>query len=382
MKIVYITSYDAKYIKNWSGLVYYIAKTLKGISEYLSYIGPLKEKYSLFFKAKTLVKRYLLNKNYSRYREPTILKGYAKQVSRQLSKLDADIIFSPGSLPISYLETDKPIVFWADATFASMIDFYPTFTNLCKETLKNGMEADKLALKKCTLAIYASDWAAQSAIRDYGADRLKVKVVPFGANIDYYPPQEIVRGIIDSRPRDKCRFLFIGVEWERKGGEIAYQVVEKLNRNGISAELNVVGCMPDLKSKDKDIIKCHGFLTKSRKEDLVKLNKLLSDSHFLILLSRAEAYGLVLCEANAFGVPCIATNVGGIPTIIKDDLNGKMFSLEAGVDDYCEYIASLFSNYSRYQRLALSAYNEFITRLNWSISGAKVRKLLNDIVEK
>ena len=37
------------------------------------------------------------------------------------------------------------------------------------------------------LALFSSDWAARGAIELYGADKNKVKVVPFGANIQTFP---------------------------------------------------------------------------------------------------------------------------------------------------------------------------------------------------
>jgi hypothetical protein len=52
MKIAYVTPYDAKDIRKWSGVGYYIARSLENQSLLLEYIGSLKEKYSLPLKAK------------------------------------------------------------------------------------------------------------------------------------------------------------------------------------------------------------------------------------------------------------------------------------------------------------------------------------------
>jgi hypothetical protein len=72
--------------------------------------------------------------------------------------------------------------------------------------------------------------------------------------------------------------------------------------------------------------------------------------------------------------------VGGIPTIIKDDVNGKVFSKEANIANYCTYISNLFSNYSEYKHLALSSFNEYQCRLNWSVAGKTVKNLLTELV--
>jgi glycosyltransferase involved in cell wall biosynthesis len=95
---------------------------------------------------------------------------------------------------------------------------------------------------------------------------------------------------------------------------------------------------------------------------------------------RAECYGIVFCEANSFGIPCLSTDVGGIPTIIKDEQNGKLFSKDATVAEYCRYILNLFSNYSRYKDLAQSSFHEYQSRLNWSVAVQTVKRLLLESV--
>ena len=64
-----------------------------------------------------------------------------------------------------------------------MLNFYPEFSNLCNETIRNGNGMEQAALSNCELAIYSSEWAAASAINNYQVDREKIKVVPYGANL-------------------------------------------------------------------------------------------------------------------------------------------------------------------------------------------------------
>src|SRR6185436_3482760 len=95
-------------------------------------------------------------------------------------------------------------------------------------SLARGHAMEQRAIDRAALAIYSSDWAASSAIARYHADRNKVKVVPFGANIEESRTLEEVRAMIAARPRDVCRLLFVGVGWERKGGDIAIEVARLL----------------------------------------------------------------------------------------------------------------------------------------------------------
>jgi glycosyltransferase involved in cell wall biosynthesis len=239
---------------------------------------------------------------------------------------------------------------------------------------------ERLALQKCKLAIYASEWAAQTAIDYYNADPNKVKVVPFGANIDSSRNFSEIKDLIESRPSNKCKLLFLGVDWFRKGGDVALKVAEELNKLGLNTELTVVGCQPIVEGSLPSFVKPLGFISKSTNEGKERINQLLAESHFLILPSRAECYGVVFCEANSLGVPCISRKVGGIPTIIKPNVNGNLFDLNTEITEYCEYISRLFSNYSDYKNLALSSFNEYQSRLNWSVAGKTVQELLTTII--
>jgi glycosyltransferase involved in cell wall biosynthesis len=381
MKVAYVTEYDAADIKKWSGTGYYIAQSLQNQDISLDCLGPLEEKYALFFKGKQFFYRYLVKKRYWRDREPFILKHYAQQINNQLSILNSDIVLSPGTVPIAYLETEKPIVFWTDATFAALIDFYSKYSNLCQETIENGNKMEKIALERCKLAIYSSDWAAKTAIDHYQIEPSKVKVVPFGANIECNRDFDYIKSMVDLRPSKQCNLLFLGVEWFRKGGDIALKVAEELNKQGLSTKLTLVGCQPLTDKPLPDFVSSLGYVSKTSTEGLQIIKNLLSESHFLILPSLADCTPIVFCEANSFGVPCLATNVGGIPTIIKNDVNGKTFAKEASVSDYCTYISNFFSDYSHYKSLALSSFNEYQYRLNWSVSGQTVKKLLTELVE-
>lgn len=381
MKLAYVTTHDASDIRKWSGSVYYMPRSLQKQGILVDYIDSLKEKNELIFKGKQLLYSSLFKKNYSRHREPFVLKNYAQQVAKKLAKLNPDLVFSEGTAPIAYLECEQPVVFWTDATFAGMIGFYPGFSNVCQETIEDGNKMEKLALEKCKLAIYSSEWAAKTAIENYQVAQSKVKVVPFGANIECDRSLDDIKAIVDSRPSSQCNLLFLGVDWFRKGGDIALEVATELNRQGLNTKLTVVGCQPITNKPLPPFVKSLGFISKHTNEGREKIDKIISESHFLVLPSQAECYGIVFCEANSFGVPCIATDVGGITTVIKENLNGKTFSKDVRIANYCTYISNLFSDYSQYKSLALSSFNEYQSRLNWSVAGQAVKKLLIELIE-
>ena len=385
MKLAYITTYDSTRLtgaEEWSGTGYYIAEALKSRSIELNYTGPLKD--PILLKTMRKLKRHYYQlccqKHYEKNSDTLTLKSFARQVKQKLSSDRNEIVFSATVNPIAYLECDRPMAFWADATFAGIADFYPQYSNLHPDVIEDWHRMERLALEKCQLAIYSSDWAAKSAIEYYQADPNKVKVVPFGANISSELNFDRVKDAIEVRPSNVCKLLFIGVEWFRKGGDVAYAVAKQLNKFGLKTELTIVGCQPEIDEAIPEYVKPLGFIKKSTPEGKERLNQLISESHFLIVPSKAECYGIVFCEANSLGVPCLSTKVGGITSVIHDEENGKLFAPDADVSEYCNYIQDLFSNYSQYKKLAYASFNAYETRLNWRSAGEKVEQLLLEII--
>ena len=341
----------------------------------MKYIGNLRARPGRYFWGKRwfYARR---SKHYDMERDPLLLRCYARQVRAALSDIAADVVFSPGTIPIAYLKTEKPIVFWTDATFAGMIDFYGYVSNLCRETIRDGNKMEQSALSRSRLAIYSSDWAAQTAINYYRVDPRKVRVVPFGANVDGDRDWQTVEAVVSRKALDRCQLLFIGVDWLRKGGDKALSVAARLNQKGMPTTLHVVGCTPPVSVPRW--VTVHGFVSKHSEEGRRQLDRLFNESHFLILPSRAECYGIVLSEASSFGLPSLATNVGGIPTAIRNGVNGYMFPLDADDDEYADYVLGVMASRETYQRLALTSFKEYSERLNWSSIGNNVSQLIHE----
>lgn len=389
MRIAYLTSYDVldstKWPKNQIGLCgagYHLAKTLESQSTVLDYLGPLEQTPpSLKHKFKWHFNQKLFGKDYFYFLEPSVLEAYSAQVLPKLAKFKSDVVLCPeNTIPLAHLECKQPIVLWTDAPLSASINFYPWLSNLTKETLDDLYAMEKLALERCQLAIFLSDWAAQTAIETYGIDPAKVAVVPWGANLETNRDREDIHSIVEAKNNECCKLLFIGVDWFRKGGDIAFKIAEELNSRGINTELSVVGCEPETEISLPSYVKKLGFISKYTWEGLNKITKLFTESHFLVLPSRADFSPHVFCEANSFGLPCISTQIGGIPTLIKHDLNGKTFGLNANISEYCNYIASLMNNYSDYKNLAYSSFNEYQTRLNWLVAGQTAKKVIQAVL--
>lgn len=380
MNIAFVTTYNARDVINWSGLGYYISKSLEDSGNSLQYIENLKMEFSSLDFLKKVYYRKLLRKSFPLERTVFTAKAYSKAVTKELANLKYDCVFSPGTLPVAYLETKVPKVIYTDVTFAGMLNYYESSDKLPQEIIRQANKLESQALKSCTLALYASEWAAESAIKFYELEPSKVKVVPFGANLDSHFSKEEVERFIYNRQQKTLKILFNGVDWRRKGGDLVLSTVHEIKNRGLSVELHIVG-IPVLPFSDvPDFVINHGFLNKSIPSQKEQLENLYKTCHFLFLPSRAEAFGCVFCEASAFGVPSFARNTGGISTAIRNGKNGFILEPSAGVQEYADLICHYFLDQQKYTNLGLSSYHEYETRLNWRSIGNLISELIEEVL--
>ena len=97
-----------------------------------------------------------------------------------------------------------------------------------------------------------------------------------------------------------------------------------LNKIGINTYLNIIGLKNEKQVNDKKIL-FSGFIDKNIKDGEKKITNYLKKSHFHLLFSESEAYGISLIEANSLAVPNIIYNVGGMSHIVKNNISGLLF---------------------------------------------------------
>jgi GT2 family glycosyltransferase len=169
------------------------------------------------------------------------------------------------------------------------------------------------------------------------------------------------------------------VDWKRKGGDIALKIAKRLHDSGIRCELTIVGSTPDVPSSMRDFVNVVGFVSKNTAEGREQLEQLFGSSHFLVMPSRAECFGVVFAEAASFGVPSIASDVGGIPSAVRDGVNGFTFPLRTIVQNAADRIIELWNDSRRYDDLCRSAFHDAMVRLTWDAAGRHLVALLTEM---
>jgi glycosyltransferase involved in cell wall biosynthesis len=377
MKIAFLTSFDPRDRRSWSGTIYYLAQALQKHCGDVSYIGPMNIWQKKLGKVINKVTLLLFKKQFAYNHSFLLAKKYAKVARKRLEGHDYDLIVTvAGAAEIAFLQTDIPIVLIEDATFVLLHNYYPQYSNLLDISVRETNATEALAIQKACLCLYSSEWAARSAIDVYGAEAGKVHVVPYGANLETEPARERV---LKRRKSESCRLLFLAVNWQRKGGDIAFETLLKLEEMGIQAELTVCGCVPPARYSHPRL-KVIPFLDKNDAVQRAALEQLFLQSDFLLLPTRGDCTPMVFCEAAAFGLPVITTDTGGVSGVITEGENGFLLPLSARGDAYAALIARLYQDDQRYSALIQSSRATYENRLNWDAWGKTVRQLLDEML--
>jgi glycosyltransferase involved in cell wall biosynthesis len=371
IKIAFLTSGNPEDRRSWSGIDYYMAKALQEHCGDVVYLGDITPVRSLLWgKLANKLSETLLRKRYAYLNSNLLARGYAKNAMEKLALQHIDLIFVPSDSTLAaFLETDIPIVYLSGTTFRLMREYYPQFTRLLGKSAREGEFIEQRCISKSRALIYSSKWAAYSAIRDYHASKNKVYVLPYGANLD---PADIPSRdeVLARKLKSPCRLLFLGVDWERKGGKIAFDALVELNKMGIEASLTVCGCTPP-HSFTHERLRVIPYLNKNKPNERRQLMHLFLTSDFLLLPTRSECLGIVFCEASAFGLPIITTNTGGVEGAVKDGVNGFMLPLSSEGRHYAEVIGDILADVNKYSELVESSREAFEEHLNWDAWGRK-----------
>jgi glycosyltransferase involved in cell wall biosynthesis len=176
-------------------------------------------------------------------------------------------------------------------------------------------QMNKAVLHEAAAVVSWSKWARASLIDDYDVDASKIYVLAPGAAPAYF---EIGERRQTHSANDPIKILFVGGDFERKGGPLLLEAVRELTTQ---CELHLVTSAP---VEPRPNVFVHAGLSANSPE----LLRLYSEADVFVLPSYAECLAVVLMEATAAGLPIITTDVGALGEAVLPAQSG--FTIESG----------------------------------------------------
>ncbi len=224
---------------------------------------------------------------------------------RRLRAISADGVIQIGTT--FALPPGTSYVTLEDMTLRQAVEGHPVFSRMSARTIARWERRRVEIYARAKVCTAASQWTGESLRADYDIPPARVAVVGFGSNHSAVP-----------RERDwgTPRFLFVGIDWERKGGPQLLRAFAGLRRVIPAATLDVVGGHPSLSEPG---VETHGVLSPSDERDRATLAGLFARATCFVMPSRIEPFGIAYVEAGCVGVPSIASSVGGPRDVIGLD---------------------------------------------------------------
>ena len=203
--------------------------------------------------------------------------------------------------------------------------------------------------------------------------RIFATVPEFGANITTQSFKKYPK-------KDKTlHILFLGIDWQRKGGDIAIETCRILNNQGIKSMIHIIGPVEVPEScKNIPYIEFIGFLNKNNQCDYERIIQYMSSSDILLLPTQAECAGIVFVEASAYSMPIFTYDTGGISNYVINGINGYRLPLKSDSYEFASKIENCIKSgeLSLMQEYAANLYKE---KLNWAHWSKRFKKIIDNI---
>ena len=255
-------------------------------------------------------------------------------------------LFSPG-----LLSRGRRYLVYTDNIHTLTARYFPAWSPLSGRDRAKRIQLERATCRAARFVFAKTDFLRDALVDDYGCDPERVIRVGSGSNIMVHA--------LDGKRYDGQVALFVGIDFERKGGSVLLRSWRAVRERLPDAELWVVGPKRRPAAADQPGVRWHGFV-----DDRRELAGLYARATVFVLPSLFEPWGGVLMEARGHGLPCIGTDRGGFRESIEEGVNGLM--VPAGeAEPLADALISLLGDPARAEEMGRHGHSEVLTEHTW-----------------
>lgn len=206
-----------------------------------------------------------------------------------------------------------------------------------------------------------------SLVQDYSADQ--EKIVKTGYGIDLNSINDIPKDAYDGRT-----VLFVGFDFERKGGPVLLEAFHQVRGKIPDAKLVIIG-----PSKQMYHIEQEGVEFLGPVNDKNILRQYFQKASMFVMPSLCEPFGFVFLEAMAHQLPCIGSTVDAMPEVIEDGVSGYLVDpLDANMlaDKMCDVLC----DQEKMRRMGQNAFVRAKDFYTWEQVGRTIDHSLSKVI--
>lgn len=242
---------------------------------------------------------------------------------------------------------------------------YPDFDRE-KLNAEKWISLEKSIYEQASIVFTRSTNISQSLIEQYGIAEDKIRCIYVGINSN---------GTSKRRSKDNYRaenILFVGIDWERKGGPILLEAFQSVLTSHPDAHLTIIGASPEIENPN-----CHAV-------GLVPVDNVdqyYRDASIFCLPTLREPFGVVFVEAMTYQLPIVATNIGAIPDFVVDNYNGYLVE-PRDVNALTNALLNLLDDSEKRFTFGQRSCQIAREKYNWQQVGAAARQVILTVISQ
>lgn len=164
--------------------------------------------------------------------------------------------------------------------------------------------------RNATMLFVRSSHVQRSLMEHYGVPSDRIRRVYAGSNAGAPRDAREVEGRYEAK-----RILFVGIDWQRKGGPMLLDAFRRVRAVHPDARLTIVGPGPARPEPNVEVL---GELP------VDQVSAIYDRATVFCMPTRREPFGIAFVEAMTHGLAVVATKVGALPDMVEDGVNGYL----------------------------------------------------------
>jgi glycosyltransferase involved in cell wall biosynthesis len=284
-----------------------------------------------------------------------------------LKKLDGnyDLIYQDGAMFIPGMNAKRHFVSYHDCNviLSAGGGVYAQGAHYKGNALAKTIEQERLVYNNAKIIFTMSDWLKTSLVKDFGIPEKKIITVYAGTNLR---PQHF------EKTYDGNTILFVGKNFERKGGPTLLRAFRAIRKEIPEARLIIIG--PRLNINEE------GVSVPGPINNAEVLSGYFREASVFVLPSCFEPFGIVFAEAFAFQTPCIGTDLCAMPEIIEHGKGGYVVPPH-DPEILAKRIIEILRDEALAREMGQYGFRKAVEIFNWDIVLKKMLFYISDLVQ-
>jgi len=299
----------------------------------------------------------------------------ARAISPHLA--DADVVLQIGATFAPPTDLEVPLVLYCDSNIelarAGRGTGYSEAAVLSDEEIEDVRAREAKVYERAEVIFTMSERLRESFISDFGISPERLVTVHCGPNLDELPPPRT------AAPDGPPTILFIGRDFERKGGSMLLHAFRVVRDRVPDARLVVVGGRPGGSIAVPNGVEFRGFLSRDTASGRTGMERAYREASVFCVPSRFEPFGTSYVEAMLHGIPCVGPHIWAIPEIIVDGVTGYTVP-PTDAEALADALVSLLANPPEAQRMGDAARVRAVETFSWEQIAEKMTAAMDRVL--